>query len=56
MEVEDKALKAELGCVKAQDLNDLGSGNTSCGGVKVGEVSADWVVRFSTIFPEVEET
>ena len=33
-----------LGCVKAQELDNLGYGNAACGGGRVGEVSADWGV------------
>ena len=56
MGVEAKVLTAELGCVKAQELEDLVADNTACGGGRVGVVSAGWGVGVGTIFSEVEET
>ena len=56
MGVEAKVLKSEIGCVKAQELEDLVADNTAYGGGRVGVVSADWGVGVGTIFSEVEET
>ena len=50
MGVEAGTLKAEVGCVKAQDGDDMGCGNAACGGGRIGLVSADWGVRVGTVF------
>ena len=42
--------------MKAQELDDLGYGNSACGGGIFRVVSADWGVGVGTVFPEVGET
>ena len=56
MGVEAEALKANIGCVKAQDIDDLGACDAACGGGKVGVVSTYQGVGVGTVFPELEET
>ena len=56
MGVEAKALKVELGCVKAQEGYDNRYGNAAYGGGRVGVVSSDWGVGVGTNVSEVEET
>ena len=50
MGVEAEALKSDLGCVKAQERDDIGSGNVACGGGGVGVLSADWGVWVGPVF------
>ena len=50
MVVEAKTLKAEIGGVKAQELEDLGACDTACDGRRVGVVRADQEVGVGAIF------
>ena len=55
MGVESKVFNADLGCVKSQELDDLGACYTACGGGRVGVVSIDQGVGVGSVFPGVEE-
>ena len=53
MGVEAEALKSEIGCVKLQELDDLGVCDAVCGGGRVGVVSTYQGVGVSAVFSEV---